>query len=67
MIPGQLSFRYETKALYQVYQYTIFLAVRVSFWNEMVNKWQQFTERKKMADVHFTTIPCKPNTADRHI
>ena len=26
----------------------------------------QSTVRKKMAAVHFTTIPCEPNTANRH-
>ena len=27
----------------------------------------QTTVRKKMAAVHFTTIPCEPNTANTHI
>ena len=27
----------------------------------------QSTVRKKMAAVHSTTIPCEPNTANRHI
>ena len=28
---------------------------------------QQYIERKKMAAVHFTTIPCEPNIATRYI
>ena len=27
----------------------------------------QSAVRKKMADVHFTTVPCEPNTVKRHI
>ena len=27
----------------------------------------EFTVRKKMAALHFTTIPCEPTTANRHI
>ena len=28
-------------------------------------QWPQSTVRKKMAAVHFTTIPCEPNTANK--
>ena len=30
-----------------------------------VDEWKS-TVRKKMAAVHFTTIPCEPNTTNRH-
>ena len=37
-----------------------------SMWFPSYRADTQYTRRKKMAAVHFTTIPCEPNTANRH-
>ena len=43
------------------------LSITSLFYRELLQWWSQSTVRKKMAAVHFTTIPCESNAANRHI